>query len=154
VRRRARPTLARFLAGLAAGALLWALTRGATTLVLPRVWPGWETHARLAYGWRRGLPISVLLPTLVAIVAAEEAVWRGIATRLCMERFGRWTGVLGGAAIYALAHVATGNPLLVVAAAAMGVVWGWLYAATDDLVAPFVCHVVWDVAVLFVTPLV
>jgi len=154
VRSHVRPSALRVAAGLGAGALLWLCTHAVVRFVLPTLWPPWAHHARVLYGWQRGLPVAVLLPTLVVIVAAEEAVWRGIATRLSMQRLGRWRGVLAGAAIYALAHVATGNPLVVLAAAGAGLVWSWLYAATDDLVAPFVCHLAWDVAILFVAPLV
>jgi hypothetical protein len=31
--------------------------------------------------------------------------------------------------------------------------WGGLLSVTDDLTAPFVCHLVWTLLVLFVRPL-
>jgi len=153
VRRRARPTLRGAAIGLAAAVPFFAGTLVATRLVFPAVWPGFAARAGTLYAWMDGYPIAFLLPTLAVIVAAEEAIWRGLATRLSMERLGRWPGVLAGAAIYAVAHVATGNPLIVFAAAAAGLWWSWLHAATDDLVAPFVCHFVWDVLLLFAFPI-
>jgi membrane protease YdiL (CAAX protease family) len=33
-------------------------------------------------------------------------------------------------------------------------VWGWLAEATGGLAAPIVCHLVWDVLLLFVAPVV
>jgi NADH dehydrogenase len=151
VRKRARPRPRAVLAGLAAALPLWLATF-AVSRILGALWPGFAERARVLLAWTAGLPKWFLLPTLAVIVAAEEAIWRGIATRLAMERLGRWTGVAVGAGIYALAHVATGNPLVILAAAGAGLVWSWLYAATDDLVAPFVCHLTWDVLILFVVP--
>jgi membrane protease YdiL (CAAX protease family) len=52
-----------------------------------------------------------------------------------------------------VAHAATLNPLLFGAALGCGIFWGLLAAVTDDLTAPIVSHLVWDVMILFVTPL-
>jgi membrane protease YdiL (CAAX protease family) len=41
------------------------------------------------------------------------------------------------------------NPLLFVAALGLGLVWGWLYAATDDLLLSAACHLAWDALMLF-----
>jgi membrane protease YdiL (CAAX protease family) len=71
-----------------------------------------------------------------------------------MERWGRLPGVVLAAAIYAIAHVAAGNPLLVIAAFGCGLYWGLMYAAMDDLVSPTVSHLVWDVLLLFALPVV
>ena len=71
-----------------------------------------------------------------------------------MERWGRVAGIVVGAAIYALAHGATRNPLLLAAAFGCGLFWGWLYAATDDLVAPAVSHLAWDAMLLFAFPVI
>jgi len=70
------------------------------------------------------------------------------------SQFARWVGIVAGAVFYAGAHFMTGDPLLIGAAVACGLFWGLLYAATDDLVAPIASHVVWDVLVMFVAPLV
>jgi uncharacterized protein YbjT (DUF2867 family)/membrane protease YdiL (CAAX protease family) len=153
VRRRLWPTGFGIAAGLAAGAILYGLT-GVAVLLLRSGWPGWEVHARLLYALRGAHGCLFVAPSLVLIVLAEEAVWRGVIARFLMERWGRASGIAAGAAIYALAHAATLNPLLVAAALGCGLFWGILYAATDSLVAPFVSHLVWDILLLFVIPIV
>ena len=152
VRSRLRLTPVRILAGLASGAALYGLTRLAL-LGLSAAWPDWPAHARALLSWKGGHGPAFLLPTLVLIVVAEEVVWRGLATRFFAERWGRAAGILAGAALYAAAHAATLNPLLLVAAVVLGVVWGWLFLATDDLVLPSACHLGWDLLLLFGPPI-
>ena len=153
VRRRLRPTILRMAMGLAAGALLYAITL-AVVAAMKRVWPAWERPARVLFAWRGGHATAFLVSTLILIVIAEEVVWRGVVARFLMERWGRAPGILAGAAIYALAHWATQNPLLLMAAFGCGLFWGWLYAATDDLVPPVVSHLAWDAMLLFAAPVV
>ena len=151
-RSRIHPTILRVVLGLAAGAILYGATRVVTAL-LPALWPAWGPWRDQLYAWRGGHGIGFLLPTLVLIVLAEEVVWRGVVTRFALERWGRPLGLLAGALIYAAAHAGTGNPLLLAAALGCGLFWGWLYAATDDLTAPVLSHLAWDLMVLFVAPL-
>lgn len=151
VRRRLRPTPFRVGAGLAAGAALWGLTSSATALARA-VWPAWDGYVGQLLAWRGAHGPAFLAGTLILIVAAEELLWRGVVTRFLMERTGRAGGIVLGAVLYAVAHLITLNPVLLAAALGLGLFWGWLYAATDDLVAPLICHLGWDVMVLFVAP--
>jgi uncharacterized protein YbjT (DUF2867 family)/membrane protease YdiL (CAAX protease family) len=153
VRRRMRPTGFGVVAGLVAGGVLYGFT-GFAAALFRSSWPGWEAHARLLYALRGSHGWAFVAPTLVMIVLGEEVVWRGVIARFLMERWGRAAGIVAGAAIYALAHAATLNPLLVAAALGCGLFWGLLYGATDSLVAPFVSHLLWDVLLLFVLPVV
>jgi uncharacterized protein YbjT (DUF2867 family)/membrane protease YdiL (CAAX protease family) len=153
VRERLAPTLRRIWLGLAGGALLFGLTR-LGVLILKPLWPAWESHARTLSAWKGGLSPVFLAATLVMIIVGEETLWRGVVARFAMERLGRLPGIVAGAALYAAAHAVTLNPLLVAAAFGCGLYWGLLYAATDDLSAPIVSHLVWDVMVMFVFPVV
>ncbi|HZE99170.1 MAG TPA: NAD-dependent epimerase/dehydratase family protein [Planctomycetota bacterium] len=153
VRRRVVPTLRRVGIGLAAGGVLYGLTR-LGVLALNALWPAWEAYAKTLSGWKSGHSVFFLATTLVMIVAAEELLWRGVVVRLAMQRFGALFGIVLGAALYAAAHAVTLNPLLLAAAFGCGLYWGLLAAMTDDLTAPIVSHLVWDVMIMFVTPLV
>lgn len=152
VRTRLSPSVPRVMLGLAAGAVLYGLTRLAAAL-FQEVWPGWVVHGRELGAWKAGYSMQFLLPTLLMIVIAEEALWRGVIVRFAAERLGHLPGIVAGAALYAAAHAATGNPLLLGAAFGCGLFWGLLYSGTDDLTAPVVSHLFWDVMVMFVTPL-
>jgi NADH dehydrogenase len=153
VARRLAPSLFRLGAGLLAAAVLYGGTR-LVLAALPSVWPGWSGQARLLFAWQEGHGAPFLLGTLPLIVLGEEVLWRGVVARFMIERAGRAWGIVLAAAVYTAAHLASFNPLLLAAAFLCGLFWGWLYAATDSLVPPLVCHVAWDAALLFVTPLV
>lgn len=153
IRRRLKPSVSGVLGGVSAGLLLYATTR-VIVWILPLVWSDWELSARELYSWADGHPASFLWPTLFLIVIAEELLWRGIVMRFLMERWGRAVGIGAGAAIYALAHWASFNPLLLAAAVGCGLFWGWLFAVTDDLTVPVVSHLVWDSLCLFLLPVV
>jgi uncharacterized protein YbjT (DUF2867 family)/membrane protease YdiL (CAAX protease family) len=153
VRRRLVPSIRSVGIGLLSGGMLYGLTR-LVILVLQPLYPAWESHAAALIRWKEGYSSFFILTTFVMIVVAEELVWRGVVARFAMERFGGGVGIVAGAALYAAAHVVTLNPLLVAAALGCGLYWGILYAATDDLTAPVVSHLVWDVMILFVAPVV
>lgn len=153
VRTRMTPTLPRVAVGIGSGLLLYGLTR-AGVFAMQHVWPAWETYARTLSAWKTGFAPPFLLVSAVMIIVAEEALWRGVVSRFFQERLGHVAGVFAGAVFYAGAHLMTMNPLLLGAAVACGVFWGLLYAATDDLTAPILSHLVWDMLILFVVPLV
>jgi NADH dehydrogenase len=153
IRRRLKPSLFRIVTGLGAGVALYGISLlGLAGLSL--MWPGWEASARILYAWREGHSPLFIGSTLVMIVLAEEVLWRGVVARYLMERHGRALGIVFAAAIYALAHGATFNPVLLLAALGCGLYWGALYAATDDLVTPTISHLVWDILLLFLFPVV
>jgi NADH dehydrogenase len=153
VRARLVPTARRVGTGLAAGALLYGLTK-VGVLVLQAVWPPWADYARQLTAWKSGHSTTFLGVTLVLIVAAEEIFWRGVVTRFFMQRFGAAAGILLGAVFYVVAHVASLNPVLLGAALGCGIYWGLLAAITDDLTAPIVSHLLWDVTIMFILPVV
>jgi hypothetical protein len=153
VRFRMVPTVGRLALGVAAGVVLFGLTRLGVMILRP-LWPAWETYARTLSDWKEGYSLPFLLPTLVLIIVAEETLWRGVVSRFFQERLGHAAGIVAGAVFYAGAHLMTMNPLLLGAAVGCGLFWGLLYAATDDLTAPIASHIVWDVLVMFVFPLV
>jgi membrane protease YdiL (CAAX protease family) len=100
-----------------------------------------------AFGGLGPVATVVLLPV---IVICEEIVWRG-AVQGALARRMSWlpTAVIGGL-IYALAHVPTASPALVLTCLAAGFCWSALRGITDSLPATVMAHLVWDFAVLVV----
>ena len=101
----------------------------------------------LAATWR-----VVLLVALV-IGPGEELFWRCFVQERLMARCGAAAGWPLAAIPYALAHVATLNPSLLIAALIAGLAWGWLYLRYRSWLLNAVSHTVWDLLVLFVFPL-
>jgi membrane protease YdiL (CAAX protease family) len=67
--------------------------------------------------------------------------------------FGRSTGFLLVAGLYALVHLGAGNLSLLAAAAICGAAWGFLYLGYRSLLLLAVSHVLWDLMIFFVFPL-
>ena len=109
--------------------------------------------------WLRG-PVDTLLahalfgslPIVAAITAvngvAEELFFRGALFAAIPQR---WR-VVGSAALYALATVLTGVPLLVLAAAALGLLTGLQRRVTGGVLGPIVTHLTWSLGMLFALP--
>jgi membrane protease YdiL (CAAX protease family) len=60
--------------------------------------------------------------------------------------------VLISTAVYALATVAGGNPVLVFAAVILGAVVALERRASGGLLAPILTHITWSLSMLFVLP--
>lgn len=92
------------------------------------------------------------LPIVAAITAvngiAEELFFRG-ALFAAITR--RWR-VIGSAALYALATVLSGVPLLVLAAVALGLLTGLQRRVTGGVLGPIVTHLTWSLGMLFALP--
>jgi len=98
-------------------------------------------HAR--YG---SLPLLVLITALNGV--SEEVFFRGALYAAIGVRH----PVPISTAVYALATVATGNPMLVFAALTLGLVLGLQRRASGGLLAPMLTHVTWSVSMLLVLP--
>ncbi|MEO6502771.1 MAG: type II CAAX endopeptidase family protein [Jatrophihabitantaceae bacterium] len=137
-----RPVLTPVLIGLAAAAVFVA---GA--LVVREIDPlrafteDVLDHAR--YG---SLPLVAAVTLLNGV--AEEIFFRGAL----FAALGGWHPVLASTGIYALVTVATGNPMLVFAAAALGLILGLQRRASGGILAPMLTHVTWSLAMLLALP--
>jgi membrane protease YdiL (CAAX protease family) len=91
---------------------------------------------------------------LLLVVLAEELAWRGLAIDLFSKRFGPLRAVLISALLYVLPQVALGSPLLMIVALLCGLLWGTLRVRFGGLAAPFIAHLVWDLLVFVLYPVV
>ncbi|WP_152361125.1 CPBP family intramembrane glutamic endopeptidase [Microlunatus speluncae] len=95
----------------------------------------------------RGLPALVLGITVIN-AAGEELFFRGALWRLVREPY----RLLATTLLYALATIATGNPLLVFAAVLLALVVGRLRQVTGAVIAPILAHAAWSVTMLLAVP--
>jgi membrane protease YdiL (CAAX protease family) len=136
--------------GVLAGVVLYGL--GAVVFRLLRLVPGFAAEIATVESWRNSARPEVSIPLLVFIVLGEEVVWRAAVTVPLAARLGRWTGAVVGAAAFAVAHVGMGLGLLVLLAFPAGLFWNLLVVETGSAVPALVCHLLCDVAALFVLP--
>ena len=119
-----------------------------------------ELHSPLAARRQQAFPMTSVatLGAVLLIAAGEEAVWRGWVMDHLRRIYGERRGWLLATLMYAVAHLPTLwllrdpgaglNPLLVVAAAGCGLVWGWVAMATQRLPQVIVAHALFIWAVL------
>lgn len=91
-----------------------------------------------------------LVPALVLGGVAEELMFRGALYRALSRR----RPVLATTAIYTLATAATGQPVLVLAALALGLVTACQRRVSGGVLAPALTHVTWTVGVALLLPAV
>jgi uncharacterized protein len=93
----------------------------------------------------------VLLPF---IILAEELVWRGVVFEALSRRLPLLPTILLSALLYAAIHLPIGSPLLLALALLCGLFWSALRAATGSLVPCLLSHLIWDLLVFLLRPLV
>jgi len=105
------------------------------------------------YDFKSGAsPLRVVLLMALWIGPGEELFWRAFLQRRWQARLGGVRGFLAAAALYALVHAGSGNPMLVLAAAVSGLFWGALYLLTRSFLLVAVSHTLWDLAVFILFP--
>jgi len=148
--------------GIASAGLLLGAALAFVHIVAPVGSPreSWLARLYLQFGdpaTLRAHAIEVGLAITVA-ATAEEIVWRGLVTRLVAEVVGSRTAWIWAAALYALAQVPTisllrdpvagDNPVLVLAALALGLVWGLMARVFGRLTPGILSHVAFDWCVI------
>jgi uncharacterized protein len=120
----------------------------------------WLARLYLQFGDPAALREHAAEVAVAVIVAAtaEEIVWRGLVTRQIAEAIGSRTAWVWAAVLYALAHaptvillkdpVAGLNPVLVLAALALGLFWGAMGRFLGRLVPGILSHIAFDWCVL------
>jgi membrane protease YdiL (CAAX protease family) len=98
-------------------------------------------HARVG-----SLPLVVALTLVNGI--AEEIFFRGAL----YAAIGRRRPVSVSAAIYTLATLATGNPMLVLAAVLLGAVLGLQRRASGGILGPILTHMTWSTVMVLALP--
>lgn len=88
-----------------------------------------------------GLSLLVLLVTGALFTPfGEEALFRGVIANM-LNRFGRWPGVVGSAAVFAAAH---GFSVILLDAFMVGLLTGFLFRRTNSLWPGLLLHVVYN----------
>lgn len=143
-------------------ALLWGVPAGLVMVAGTHVLHGPVTArlpwllsdiARLyeAFDGPGRLTAAVVMPV---VVVCEEIVWRGAVFGALSERLSRVSAVGLATLLYAAAHAPIGSAGLVMTCLGAGLCWTALRALTNQLATVVVAHIVWDVAVLMLVPLV
>jgi hypothetical protein len=138
--------------GLLSAAVLYVIFWAGNQLVrelLPRAVGGIASLYSLKGG--AGTARVALLIGLV-IGPGEELVWRGVIQRAFTAQLGAVRGLLAATGLYAVVHLSSGNPMLILAALVCGLFWGLLYQRTSSIALVVISHTAWDLVVFLVAP--
>ena len=136
--------------GLVSGGLLVLATWGILAIV-GLLNPDWREWLLQPMAMKEALAPAIAIPLLFfPIIPGEEIVWRGAVMLPLVERWGRVVGICVAALLFAAAHVMLGSVPILLAAVALGVVWGALTLWTRSLWPALICHLVWDLMMLYV----
>ncbi len=139
--------------GLASAAVLYGLFAAGRVAAL-KIFPFAASGIASVYGLKTGAGITrVALLLGLLIGPGEEIVWRGFLQENLGRRVGRARGFVLAGLVYALVHVASGNTMLVLAAAVCGVFWGLLYAAWRSPALNIISHTAWALTIFILRPL-
>jgi membrane protease YdiL (CAAX protease family) len=153
LRRDARSGFVRKAAlGIVSAGLLFAIFAAGRVIAL-RVIPFAGSGIGRIYALREGVPllrVSLLLGLVIG--PGEELFWRGFFQEWTGATTSRGYGFALTTLLYAAVHLASGNAMLVLAAAVCGLFWGWLYLRFRSPVLNVISHTVWDLLVFVVLP--
>lgn len=91
---------------------------------------------------------------ILIIIPGEEFFWRGFVLKRLLKRTTMWTSIILSTLLYASVQLYSGALLLVLAALASGLVWGYLYAKKRSLPLVIISHLIFDLLLLVLFPLI
>ncbi|WP_078409235.1 type II CAAX endopeptidase family protein [Priestia abyssalis] len=86
------------------------------------------------------------------IIAGEEFFWRSFIQKNVLGGFSTIKRILLATCLYTSVHLYSFNPLLILAAIAGGIYWGWLYEKTRNIYTIVASHAVFDLLLLYILP--
>jgi membrane protease YdiL (CAAX protease family) len=138
--------------GIASAVALYAVFAVGRIVAL-RIFPFAGAGIGNVYALRAGVPLlrASLLIGLV-IGPGEELFWHGFFQERTAATTSRAFGFALTALLYTGVHLASGNVMLILAAAVCGVFWGWLYLRFRSPLLNIVSHTLWDLLVFVIFP--
>jgi hypothetical protein len=138
--------------GIASAAVLYGVFAFGRIVAL-RIFPFAADGIGDVYALKAGAPVlRIALLVGLIIGPGEELFWRGFFQERTSATTSPVLGFALTALLYTAVHLASGNFMLVLAAAVCGVFWGWLYLHFRSPVLNVVSHTLWDLAVFVVFP--
>ncbi|GAE24817.1 CAAX amino terminal protease family protein [Halalkalibacter wakoensis JCM 9140] len=89
----------------------------------------------------------------LVIIPGEEWFWRGFVVKHLSRRTSLLRAAFIGTLLYGAAHIVTGSILLVIAALIAGFVWSLLYVKTENIILVIVSHLIFNLFLLVLFPL-
>ncbi len=139
--------------GIASAAALYAVFAVGRAAAL-RIFPFAASGIGSVYALKSGVPLSRLVLLIGLVIGpGEELFWRGFFQEHAAAATGRTSGFILTTLLYTSVHLASGNIMIVLAAAVCGAFWGWLYLRFRSPLLNIISHTLWDLLIFVVRPL-
>ncbi|WP_455675882.1 CPBP family intramembrane glutamic endopeptidase [Pradoshia sp.] len=139
--------------GLVSGIFMYMVTWTASK-VLPALFPPLQNQLENLYALLFPTEIWQYAALTLLIIPGEEVFWRGFIQRRLHLHTKNTQAVLLSTMLYSLPLTFSGNLLLVLAGIGGGLLWGFIYAWKRSLSMVIISHLLFDLLLLFVFPLV
>jgi uncharacterized protein len=96
--------------------------------------------------------IAESLPWVLAIIVAEELLWRGALLHVLVRRVPNALAMALSVLSYALAQFGTGSWIVMLLALVCGTVWTVQRRLTHSLLSPLISHLIWTPIVILLHP--
>jgi membrane protease YdiL (CAAX protease family) len=128
---------------------VFAVGRSAALLIFPFAKAGIGD----VYALKAGTPIIRIALLLGLVIGpGEELFWRGFFQERVAGTTRPAAGFVLTVLLYSAVHLASGNLMLIIAAAVCGLFWGWLYLAFRSPILNIISHTAWDLLVFVFLP--
>lgn len=145
-------TLRHIIIGVASAALLYSIFY-LGNIISGYIFPFKDAQVSSVYSNRsQGSPLFIGMLLLFVIGPGEEIYWRGFIQNTLGEKFGEDKGYIIATVLYAAVHITTLNFMLIVAATACGLFWGYIYKKEKSLIPVLISHALWDLTIFVIFP--
>lgn len=151
LRRWLRPTKLALLSGLGVGVAMTLLTYPLFSLVRAS-FPGLGSAVSELYATAQRTSVAEALPWVVAIIIAEELLWRGALLHVLSCRVPDRLALVLSVLSYALAQFGSGSWIVMLLALVCGGIWTLQRRWTHSLLAPLISHLIWTTVVVLLHP--
>jgi membrane protease YdiL (CAAX protease family) len=148
-----RPTRLAIVSGLGIGVGMTLLTYPVFSLAT-RLFPSLRTDVAVLYQEANRASLAATLAWVVAIIVAEELLWRGALLQVLSRRVPEWAAMALSVATYALAQFGTGSWIVMLLALVCGTLWTVQRRVTRSLLSPLLAHLIWTPVVIFLRPVI
>jgi uncharacterized protein len=151
LRRWFSPTRAAVLSGIGVGLGMTIITYPLYA-VMRSLFPELGTRVAVLYAAAQQTTLAEALPWVLAIIVAEELLWRGALLQVLARRVSPGVAMAISVASYAVAQFGAGSWIVVLLALACGSVWTLQRHFTRSLLSPLIAHLIWTPIVILLHP--
>jgi uncharacterized protein len=146
-----RPNRRAVLGGLGVGIAMTLATYPAYALL--RSWvPELESEVAALYTAAHQTTLAAALPWVIAIIVAEELLWRGALLYVLGRRVPPAFAMAISVATYSAAQFGTGSWIVMLLALVCGTLWTLQRHFTHSLLSPLLAHLIWTPTVILFHP--